>query len=726
MSLFGTSPDDVPQPKQSTLFEDDSGSGNKNSSSLFGDDFEGSDSPWSYPAPKKSARANIVKTLLPAAEVPESYIDTYDTLIAEGDRFGGGVSLNGVRKLLSGSNLGPDVQSRILDIVVPNGQEPESGVGRGEFNVLLALIGLALEGEDITLDGVDERRNNLPEPSLGISKATKNEEPKEQPEPILETPPVAPKTVQPVTPKTQSTPTMRKASFGLDADPWNSPEQHRGHNHAAVEDSPQPNGNRASGSFYSNGNGFPRTTSSFTTAADQSQDTGNGNALGKNQPSGGDNAGWGGFGDAAGNGFSNPGLPNAGLGEGFGAPPGEGDNNDPTGLGRSLGGGLAANNGADEVITVTSIAEKEGIFLFQHRNYQVCSVRRNSKVVRRYSDFVWLLDCLHKRYPFRQLPLLPPKRVAINGNYLAADASFIEKRRRGLARFSNALVRHPVLSQEQLVIMFLTVPTELAVWRKQATISVQEEFVGRTLPPGLEDSLPPTLQDMFDTVRSGVRRSAEMYINLCQLLERLCKRNEGMAADYMRFGLALQSLTEASKDTYFVDTNDVPLLNEGLNSTSKHLQSSQSLLEDEARAWDEGVLEDLKRQRDCLVSMRDMFERRDRLDRDNIPQLERRIHNNENKLQGIRDRPEHLVKPGEKEKVEEAILRDKQSIVNQHARSVFIKECIRDEILNFQQSMYHVSKLHQDWSQERVKYAELQADNWRALSEEVEGMPLGD
>jgi sorting nexin-8 len=69
---------------------------------------------------------------------------------------------------------------------------------------------------------------------------------------------------------------------------------------------------------------------------------------------------------------------------------------------------------------------------------------------------------------------------------------------------------------------------------------------------------------------------------------------------------------------------------------------------------------------------------------------------------------------------------DKQSIVNQHARGVFIKECIRDEILFFQQTQYHVSRLHQDWSQERVKYAELQADNWRALSEEVDGMPLGD
>lgn len=47
----------------------------------------------------------------------------------------------------------------------------------------------------------------------------------------------------------------------------------------------------------------------------------------------------------------------------------------------------------------------------------------------------------------------------VNGNHLAADNTFIEKRRRGLARFANALVRHPVLSQEQLVVMFLTVPT---------------------------------------------------------------------------------------------------------------------------------------------------------------------------------------------------------------------------------------------------------------------------
>jgi sorting nexin-8 len=301
--------------------------------------------------------------------------------------------------------------------------------------------------------------------------------------------------------------------------------------------------------------------------------------------------------------------------------------------------------------------EKEGMFMFQHHNYEVSSSRRSSKVVRRYSDFVWLLDCLHKRYPFRVLPLLPPKRVAVNGNHLSNDGAFIEKRRRGLARFLNALVRHPILGQEQLVVMFLTVPTELSVWRKQATYSVQDEFTDRPLPPGLEDSLPPQLNDLFDRTRNGVRRSADLYINICNITDRLVKRNEGVAADHARIAMSLESLTETSADTYATDTNDVPLLNDGLIAMSKHMRTAQTLMEDEARAWDEGVLEDLKRQRDALVAVRDLFDRRERLDRDNIPFLERRIQSNETKLAGLRAKPDGMVKPGEIERVVEAIIK---------------------------------------------------------------------
>jgi sorting nexin-8 len=195
---------------------------------------------------------------------------------------------------------------------------------------------------------------------------------------------------------------------------------------------------------------------------------------------------------------------------------------------------------------------------------------------------------------------------------------------------------------------------ELAVWRKQATISVQEEFVGRSLPPTLEDSLPRNLQDTFDTARNGVRRSADLYINLCNVVERLCKRKEALAGEYGRLNLNLVTLTEVTADTYAIDTSDVSQLDNGIRGTAKHIDTSQSLLNDEARAWDEGVLEDVKTMRDALVSVRDMFDRRDRLAKDNIPQLEKKILANENKLQGIRAKGD-MAKPGEADKVVAAI-----------------------------------------------------------------------
>ncbi|KAJ4402578.1 Sorting nexin mvp1 [Didymella pomorum] len=717
MSLFGD--DDVPSRSKSTgLFDDDQKPAGKSGSGLFDDGFDGNDSPWDFPTPKKGSRGSLVKSLLPASDVPDSYIDAFDALLDAGERAGNGISVDGAKKLLAGSGVPSDTQSKILEIVAQPDQDV-AGLGRNEFNVLYALLGLAQEGDDVTLDSVDERKRNLPKPNVTLPKSSKPEPPAPAPAP-QEQAPDTPSMPQEAT--SQQTPSpgrartsYRKQSFGdPEADPWGSPDLHKGHNHNSYTSVPaQTNGTTP--------HPTARTTSQFTTQSSTDQTTPQAAAPPPSSlPSDG---GWGGYNGGSNQPYSAPDL-NSG---GFQDTPAGGNNGSsiPSGLSGSLGR-LPGGSGNEEVITITAIAEKEGLFMFQHRNYEVGSNRRTNKVVRRYSDFVWLLDCLHKRFPFRQLPLLPPKRVGINGNPIAADASFLEKRRKGLVRFTNALVRHPVLSQEQLVVMFLTVPTELSVWRKQANLSVQEEFTGKPLPPDLEDSLPKTLPELSDTVRSGVRLSAETYINLCTMMERLTRRNEGMAAEFFRFSQALQSLTDISQETYAVDTNDVPLLNEGLNSTARHLDQSKQLLEDEARGWEEGVLEDLKRQRDTLVSVRDMFDRRDKYAKDNIPALERRIANNETKLQNIRNKPADLVKPGEAEKVEDAISKDKESIVQQHARGVFIKECIRDELLYFQKSQYHVSRLHQEWSQERVKYAELQADNWRALSEEVESMPTAD
>ncbi|EXJ55545.1 hypothetical protein A1O7_08473 [Cladophialophora yegresii CBS 114405] len=704
MSLFGTSPTEAAPLNSKSLFGDEPARAPA-VSSLFADD--GGDSPWSMPTPKKNARQNLVKNLLPATDVPESYVDAYDAVLNANERTGVGIGLDGVKRVLQSSNLSEPEQSKILNFVIPGGQESANGVGRSEFNVLLALIGLGQEGEDITLDGVDERRRKLPEPRIEYLDQLRSNARRPAPSP----------------PAAKSSPVRaskpRQESFGTDptADPWASPPGNRLPLPSTAAHTMSANG-VAEDSVKSTPNGIARTTSAFTTG--ESQGSGSGSPVAERSS------------DSAGTGWNSYNGNSGGFAEQATLRGGFDDAGDRSGRsGReaqsAVSQSISLPPGTGESVTITMLPEKEGMFLFQHRNYEVKTLRRGSSVVRRYSDFVWLLDCLQKRYPFRRLPLLPPKRVQVNGSHLTADAGvFLEKRRRGLVRFTNTLVQHPVLSQETLVVMFLTVPTELAVWRKQATISVQEEFTGKALPPTLEDSLPSNLPDLFEQVRAGVRRSSEVYINLCILMERLVKRNEGLASDSWKFSQAVSNLTEATADSYAIDPNDVPLLNEGIKSTAKHLATTQTLLEDEAKAWDSGALEDLKSIRDNFVSMRDMFDRRDRYAKDNIPQLERRIEASENKLQQLRQRPPGQVKQGEIEKVESSIMADKESIVQQHARGVFIQECVRDEIVTFQTTIYAISRMHQDWSQERVKYAELQASNWRSLVDQLDSMPLGE
>jgi sorting nexin-8 len=146
-----------------------------------------------------------------------------------------------------------------------------------------------------------------------------------------------------------------------------------------------------------------RTTSAFTTHTESPPG-------GHSQPTGGVSggaAGWSSYNGSSNEGFSEQqNLIGGGFGDGGSqGNPGRGDPR------RSLGAGAILPHASGEVITITMLPEKEGMFMFQHRNYEVKSVRRSSTVVRRYSDFVWLLDCLQKRYPFRRLPLLPPKRL---------------------------------------------------------------------------------------------------------------------------------------------------------------------------------------------------------------------------------------------------------------------------------------------------------------------------
>jgi len=164
MSLFGSStpPGDTPSMHSSfarsrhSLFDDEPSMSRSNSNSLFNDDeaASGPDSPWDMPTPRKQqSRAELVRSLLPGSDVPDSYIEAFDALASDD---GGRITPAGVSRTLAASKLDADEQARIMAIVAPGGGD--ATLGRNEFNVLLALIGLAQEHEPVSLDSIDERR----------------------------------------------------------------------------------------------------------------------------------------------------------------------------------------------------------------------------------------------------------------------------------------------------------------------------------------------------------------------------------------------------------------------------------------------------------------------------------------------------------------------------------------------------------------------------------------
>lgn len=377
-------------------------------------------------------------------------------------------------------------------------------------------------------------------------------------------------------------------------------------------------------------------------------------------------------------------------------------------------------------------------------------------MVRRYSDFAWLFDCLLKKYPFRQVPLLPPKKIAgmsftgsvpphtdykVTGVHLhigkTADMSFLEKRRRGLSRFVNALERHSTFRADQLVTTFLTVPTvsqqstctvhypnvqELSVWRKQASITVAEEFEDRYLPAELEGNLPPGIDEWMSRTQLALRNAIESFTQLTTLQERIIKRQEVNCIDHLRFGASITSFCEReSGHLDILGQENGPGIMRGLQSIAKQYNSVQQSMAIESRAWEDNFLEDLKRYRGVLASMNELFIRHARYSGDDIPNLEKRIANAQTKLANLDAKPE--TKELDKDKLKSSIASDEQSIVKFKNRRVFIKECVWHELQYFEAQQIHISKFANDMAVSRLDFSKKYVEIASTLVGDVEGMP---
>ncbi|CAG8760102.1 20514_t:CDS:10, partial [Dentiscutata erythropus] len=338
-----------------------------------------------------------------------------------------------------------------------------------------------------------------------------------------------------------------------------------------------------------------------------------------------------------------------------------------------------------DLITVKIAPEKDG-FLFKHVIYIIESQRHQTKVIRRYSDFWWLMECLVKKYPYRILPDLPPKKIG-------------------------------VLKDDQLVEMFLTEQLEIAVWRRTNSPDL-EEYLKRQVTPEMERRIP---EDLDKRLEKGVKKlddTVEHYRNMWNIMESIARRQEGMAIDYMRCHLTLNSLIEKEKVCYIENCHNCSQIVQGLEHVSSHLQTTSTIMENASATTLEFVLENLKRQCDLLVSFRETFERKDRLAVNTFDSLNTRIISNTARLTQLSNNDPEV------EKLNASIQKDQEDIKHQRMRKTFMRYCLFSELTLFHKSSTFISYLYQNFVNDQIKYSQQLYENWKALSPKVYEMPV--
>jgi hypothetical protein len=85
--------------------------------------------------------------------------------------------------------------------------------------------------------------------------------------------------------------------------------------------------------------------------------------------------------------------------------------------------------------------------------YDISTPQFNWVVNRRYSDFIWLRDCLKYFFPGEILPILPKKKIG-NRNF---EEDFINKRAKGLQNFMNEIINNEKYKASEVLNIFLSV-----------------------------------------------------------------------------------------------------------------------------------------------------------------------------------------------------------------------------------------------------------------------------
>ncbi|KAF9412599.1 sorting nexin [Podila epigama] len=300
---------------------------------------------------------------------------------------------------------------------------------------------------------------------------------------------------------------------------------------------------------------------------------------------------------------------------------------------------------------------------------------------------------------------------------------------------------------------------ELALWRKNVVISTEDEFTTRLpIPESLAAQVPSTVDLELEAIKRRLPASIEYYRSMVHMMDRIQKRTEANAGDYMRFGLSLSALADCEKHCHIEDCYNCGQLSQGYGKIATKITQTSHLMEENAAATQRGMVENLKRHRDLLVSFKELLLRRDQSREGGVAEmLKRRIKSNEAKLKTLRASAAAAAErigagagagaesggaggaeaaatdysssaPGtydaQIEKVINYINSDKAELEVQDQRGVLLQHTLWMEIMYFHKSHAMIATMYQNFVHEQMKTSQSLHDNWKALSPIVHDLPM--
>ncbi|EDO17419.1 hypothetical protein Kpol_1037p15 [Vanderwaltozyma polyspora DSM 70294] len=375
-----------------------------------------------------------------------------------------------------------------------------------------------------------------------------------------------------------------------------------------------------------------------------------------------------------------------------------------------------------DLITVEEIPEREGM-LFKHTNYLVKNsldmTSSNNSVVRRYSDFIWLQEILIKIYPFRLIPELPPKKIGSSQNL---DRVFMERRRRGLKRFINLILKHPLLKNDKFVNIFLTFNSDINSYKKQNNFNAEDELTTKELSPFFKKIWKKEFAENWNIANNTIDKLINTWTKIAVMVERYEKRLKQIAHEKSALNSLINELTDLTPKLYPVEHSDTILdINNHLGIVNQHLVGSVELTHDTTAEYTRILIPKFKIFVDILVSLKNLFERYRMLGGNNIAQLYKHVQNNTEKLESMKGKPDSSG--AEYDKIRTTISVDKKSIMEQSNKAWLIRECILEEFIIFQETQFLISTAFQDWVRLNSNFAGLNMNEWEKLMDQLVDMP---